>query len=552
MKPWESVNVAMQQRHFQEVTPEGSAYKTYDGELKVGADSVPVRLVFHDDKFLRMPALLLRARPEWLPKSSAHLSSGEMPSLCYPGRETASIDRYDAGANVLGVLDASATLLGNLKTTKGAPGEIAAEFSSYWGSTVLLDMTGDESSPQLVMGGLTDDREGSLLITIPAHKPFFKDITDPNRWQAASVYFAKLSKIPPIPTSGGWPPKTFGALREWLNENSEEGFKALRDAIGWMHDKKRNSGFFFFKTPSVWFGFSVTLDPTYIDVEKVPKKHSFIGLVLGHRMDKAPITRFTASRVDEAYVITRNLPDGMESLSGLRILLVGVGAIGGYLADSLVRVGAGAGGGALVLVDPDRFKAGNVGRHRLTYDAINRYKVEAMADELRRIQPWVNVVPINKSVLDIGPLKGFDLVVDATGVRPLSLTLNEMYLAKELKKLVSAWIYVNGISVHALICSDRTKGCRQCLYTPGGDPGAYFPDTPDKEKIRHGQGCDAAYAPYTAVPALSAATVGLQAVLDIANDRGQVNYRVSVLDRAYRDIKDKALSKNPRCPACSQ
>lgn len=52
----------------------------------------------------------------------------------------------------------------------------------------------------------------------------------------------------------------------------------------------------------------------------------------------------------------------MKNLAGKRILLSGCGAVGGFLAQQLAQIGAGAPGGKLMLVDDDTLQGANLGR----------------------------------------------------------------------------------------------------------------------------------------------------------------------------------------------
>ena len=49
---------------------------------------------------------------------------------------------------------------------------------------------------------------------------------------------------------------------------------------------------------------------------------------------------------------------GMEKLSRAKVLLFGVGGVGGYAAEALVRSGVGA----ITLVDPDRISESKINR----------------------------------------------------------------------------------------------------------------------------------------------------------------------------------------------
>ncbi len=108
--------------------------------------------------------------------------------------------------------------------------------------------------------------------------------------------------------------------------------------------------------------------------------------------------------------------EGQEALLRARVVLVGVGALGSHIADSLVRAGVGH----LVLADRDFIELNNLQRQAL-YDeediAQNLPKAEAAARKLRRINSTVTIEP---RVMDVNYenveelIAGADLVLDGT------------------------------------------------------------------------------------------------------------------------------------------
>jgi tRNA A37 threonylcarbamoyladenosine dehydratase len=72
----------------------------------------------------------------------------------------------------------------------------------------------------------------------------------------------------------------------------------------------------------------------------------------------------------------------MENLAGKRILLIGCGTIGSFLAQQLTQCGCGRAGGRLDLVDDDVLRPANLGRHLLGVPYLNRNKAEGCASNL--------------------------------------------------------------------------------------------------------------------------------------------------------------------------
>ena len=74
----------------------------------------------------------------------------------------------------------------------------------------------------------------------------------------------------------------------------------------------------------------------------------------------------------------------VERLKNARVIVFGVGGVGGHLVDALARAGVGA----IDLVDHDVVSLSNVNRQMVAlHSTLGRPKVEAMADRIRDINP---------------------------------------------------------------------------------------------------------------------------------------------------------------------
>ena len=79
----------------------------------------------------------------------------------------------------------------------------------------------------------------------------------------------------------------------------------------------------------------------------------------------------------------------MARLKAARVLVVGVGGVGSWCAEALVRTGVGK----ITLVDDDIVAESNVNRQcPATVATVGRPKVEAMVERLREISPGCEVV----------------------------------------------------------------------------------------------------------------------------------------------------------------
>lgn len=82
---------------------------------------------------------------------------------------------------------------------------------------------------------------------------------------------------------------------------------------------------------------------------------------------------------------------GLHALMGARVVIVGVGGVGSFTAESLARSGVGG----LALVDFDRVCVTNTNRQlHAMQGTIGKRKVEIMAERLRLVHPTARIEPI--------------------------------------------------------------------------------------------------------------------------------------------------------------
>ncbi|MCM1253135.1 MAG: tRNA threonylcarbamoyladenosine dehydratase [Clostridium sp.] len=106
--------------------------------------------------------------------------------------------------------------------------------------------------------------------------------------------------------------------------------------------------------------------------------------------------------------------EAMEKLGRAHIAVFGIGGVGGYIVEALVRSGVGN----FDLIDSDKVSLTNINRQIIaTEETIGRYKVDVMKERMLSINPDVKVnthqcfyLPENASELD---LSRFSYVADA-------------------------------------------------------------------------------------------------------------------------------------------
>ncbi|MBQ6958578.1 MAG: tRNA threonylcarbamoyladenosine dehydratase [Bacteroidales bacterium] len=107
-------------------------------------------------------------------------------------------------------------------------------------------------------------------------------------------------------------------------------------------------------------------------------------------------------------------PDVMTALSQARVIIFGVGGVGSWCAEGLVRSGVTH----LTLVDSDRVSESNINRQLMaTTRTIGQVKVEALRDRLLEINPQAAILALRQVYdadhADSFELESYDYIIDA-------------------------------------------------------------------------------------------------------------------------------------------
>lgn len=123
--------------------------------------------------------------------------------------------------------------------------------------------------------------------------------------------------------------------------------------------------------------------------------------------------------------------EGMKKLSKSTVAVFGVGGVGSFTAEALVRTGLGS----IVLIDYDTIDITNINRQiHATMKTVGQYKVDVMKDRLLEINPDLNITihkeKYNQETKDRLLIPTYDYVVDAIDM--VSSKLDLITRSKEL------------------------------------------------------------------------------------------------------------------------
>lgn len=151
----------------------------------------------------------------------------------------------------------------------------------------------------------------------------------------------------------------------------------------------------------------------------------------------------------------------MENIVGSRVLVAGVGGVGGFVAEALARAGVGD----ITLVDHDKVSPSNKNRQLVALDStLHQPKVEVMSERIHHINPRCQVTQIARFLSpDEMPefiAQGFDYIVDAIDSLNCKVALVEQAV-KQGVPIVSSMGAGRRIDPTQITITDigRTHGC---------------------------------------------------------------------------------------------
>ncbi|TLX63606.1 hypothetical protein DN820_09420 [Stutzerimonas nosocomialis] len=488
-------------------------------------------LVSIDRSFQTFPVVQLSPVPERLRPIAPHVGANGL--LCYIAEATAVVDIFDPIGQTLAAFEQAARVLDQIMAGERV-GDLAEEFFAFWpGEPLYVDV----SSRQTGEGTLLKIGEAYAISDDPKRTlAKLKHLPGKHRDMDVVVDWV-TTKAVPRPTPDFWPPRVVRQLLDWQGQLDDACRRKIEARIVKAYRKGADFAIVVIDSPSMPYGFAV------FDLQKNRRESSLDQRLPIYDLN---IGRLYMVRIDDAYVIQRNIP-GQTTLAGKHIAMVGCGTIGGYLAEMLVKAGAGSRGGELMLVDNQVLEPGNLGRHRLGIDKSFLPKATSMADEIKRVMPASNVRAINHDVREVS-LEGFDLLIDATGEQSLSQWLAAHH--SQTSPLLHVWIEGAGIAVRSYIANHASEGCYRCLcdYENWGDfhaiEGGVVP-------LFAGQGCEGPYVPFSASVSIQAAALGFDAAMAWVGGTPWPGLSTRVLSRVHEPVTaDCTILKRPVCPAC--
>ncbi|MCC0698843.1 tRNA threonylcarbamoyladenosine dehydratase [Clostridioides sp. ZZV15-6383] len=153
--------------------------------------------------------------------------------------------------------------------------------------------------------------------------------------------------------------------------------------------------------------------------------------------------------------------DGIEKLNNSNVIVFGVGGVGSFTVEALVRAGVGN----ITIVDFDDVDITNINRQiPALHSTVGRYKVDVMEERILDINPNINIKKIrslyNKDTSDEILTERYDYVVDAIDMVSSKIHLIETCEKKGLK-VISSMGMGNKLDPTKIVVTDihKTSTC---------------------------------------------------------------------------------------------
>ncbi|GAB6405569.1 ThiF family adenylyltransferase [Pseudomonas sp. MHK4] len=521
---------------FTKVDPQPNAgWLVMAGELTTATQGTVQCEVWIDRSFERPLKLWLTGVPKALPRLVPHLSPDGY--LCYAAPGTEVIDIYDpVGQTRTSLLQASEVLeqvlAGKMKE------DLQEEFFVYWDGIYCFHDIERRTSGLVEILQLSDTK--MYVLTDDVARSRLKFARAGRAIEGFPAHVAMItSSAAPRPLQENWPPKTVGQILDWQHEMDDACKRKIRDKI--ITAYREEAGGILIVIESEKTGYSYGFLVHDLQRNRPEDQRS-----TDQRLPifDCPVEPLQMLRLDDRYLSERNIP-GQTTLSGKRTGLIGCGTIGGFLAEMLVKAGAGTGGGELLLIDNDILMPQNLGRHRLGFNYLFRDKAPALAEELRIAMPTANTRAFASDAKDVN-LGGLDLIIDATGEESFG-----HWLAKAAScPTLHVWIEGAGVAVRSLIKQRTEQGCYRCL-TEANSRGSLLSVVGGVQPIFAGQGCEGLYVPFPASVSIQAAALALDTALAWVAGKPWPSLSTRLTDHSYEPAtSDCSPLPHAGCPAC--
>lgn len=355
-----------------------------------------------------------------------------------------------------------------------------------------------------------------------------------------------------------WPPQSLGEIFDWLKLADLSAHDSLAKGILANLTKDRQIVLLDIVNEGI-IGFEICFRSTIKTVlqhhakkrsktggSKNKQRLSSIIPTLKSKYALSKFSRLNARSISSKELQQRNRLIPLD-LENKQILIIGCGTIGGFAIQLLTKVGAGRGNiGRLVLCDGDVLSPGNLSRHALPATYIGWNKAEALGRYIKRDSLGSLKIEIKPYRLEMKEenIRGYDIVIDATGHAPTSKMLSYMVRNSSQRPTFLIHGYNDGYGLASVVMIDDGKACYECAKHLPVLNEAHKPINP------HRNSCGSVFTPYDASVSTITAALIQEAVLNTLQDKLPWTYAQHSTGKAIHHKRHK-LSRFGDCSVCS-
>jgi hypothetical protein len=217
----------------------------------------------------------------------------------------------------------------------------------------------------------------------------------------------------------------------------------------------------------------------------------------------ASVTPLTMRRHAPQYMRERG--GASLELSGKHVAVLGAGAVGSVVVDTL----AAAGVRKLTVVDYDEYSADNVFRHLLEPLYIDTPKPFGLKFALERRYPGLSITPVTSTAQEwwkTTDLRHYDGIVFAFGTPSVERSFSRVLKGRRHEiPVVFTWLEAMDLGGHSVLMWTKGDGCLDCAYrddegVPSQASRTSFLE-PNQPVTRNLTGCAGAFVPFGPIQA---------------------------------------------------
>lgn len=532
---------AMKSRGFTYIGRDAGDWLAFKGAM-TAAGATHAAHVAVDPSGVELPRIGVEL-PPGTPSVLAHV--GANGQICYAAQGSVVLDIFDIAGQALGCIDRAKEIL-DLSLRGKMDQDLEDEFFAFWhGDLCFLDIyPGDPGTLDILFAKRGNAGTSVVFVTndVTRTREKLQAMSLQEREVLKGAAFRVSTSAKPKPSQGVWPPPTVAALLKWQGLLDPSAKRNIERRLLQSIASRRNASLCVIDSPLTQYAF-------WTDFETVDDQINRSRQDPRVKLYASKVYSMISIRMDDKYVAERNVPES-PTLAGKRIALIGCGTIGGFLAELLVKAGAGLNDGDLALIDPDILLPQNVGRHRLGLNRALQYKSNALKGELSLAAPTAKVrsLPVKAEEAD---LNSFDLIINATGEEALGHYLTRAATdSGNFVPTLSVWVDGPGIAVRALLRDTTQAACTRCLSDPHRT--SLYPVVNEPVPIElAGHGCESLYVPFPASVSVQAACLAIEMTTSWVANQPSPRLRTRVTRTGFsQSAPDGDPVRQPTCAAC--